>query len=1220
MSEINIEEEENQPEAEVAQTPPKAKAGFFKRAFRFVFKSAIFLLLFLLLTSVAIVILSYSEGFRSWSSEIILDKVNSSIEGEIEFSDIRINPFEGVELDNIRIMAAGDTVLYCKQVTVSLQIKPIFDESLMISKIMLDSPRIKLLRSAVDSSWNIAHIAAASKKDPDADKSKSKWKINVAGIEMIDGSFIRYDSTLSEKTSGRLDFNHLDAVDINFDISANVDFDKSIYKAEVNSLSLYEQSKDFKVLNLKFIAELRKDVTIIKDMQVLTPKSCVNIDLQLDSTDIIGGFTTDELFNAPLTLQLRIDSGSVSDALKFAKIPLNPIATADITLDLTGSINNPRLRNFKIKTGKTELDIDIDVQNTTNPKKIQFQLSFNETILSVPDARRILRGIDLSSVPDPGILLMDGTTIDGNLDTISTNLKVITQAGSLDIAAGINLKKPLRYSGNIQCDKLDLGRLLDDVSLKSNVSSVIEFTGSGTNEDNLFADFRLSAGRSQFGEYDFKRLRFKAAVTPGLKVTLDSMLIVFADEVAAEEDDYYDDLPESYVFMNVDLDLSQDVSPIYHIRAKTHALNIANLLKKDNLPEYFTSKVEINASGVHPDSIVGTVDIGIEECYFTYLGLLPFDMSLTTDRNESERSIILKSDFVNAEIRGNYTVEALTQAMEMNTGAISDFVESITKTTALGKDSTVIFDKIVKIDEPLQFPEINLKLIADIKDISPVASLLQLETADFSANVDMDIFTGGSISRFGVNQIKTGDIRIKTNTIDLRCDPLELTGKLLVESKDSLIKFSNANFYFAGNGNIKINDLTIGKPKVKLSVDQKLFDFEIQSSVNEKTIFSTAGDIEISADHLNISLNQTNVSYEEYSWESGKLLSAVVGPGYIDILKLNINRKDRESISLSGVLRDNKLEDVSLDITNIKLTDINKFIEKSGDDLPLIKSGVVNNINIHTEGTLENPHINLRLNASDLAYNGTTVGDLSLEMFHRDSTVIGKMIVIDTKKKDSLKTLEVDIERLPINLAFTDIKNRLRDDKAKFSLKARDLPLNIAGSFVPGISKLRGRADATLNLNGYLPDDFDFDGSVSIKNAKFLSDANNMYYSTNAKIFLNSDKITVEHLSIYNSKLDLRRGKANISGFVTLDDKMKPDEISFSLSSKGIKVLSKASEKSMPAVFGDFVIATGDNPMKIYGKTDALNIRGDLNVVNANVYMPDIDKTSISKSVFKYEI
>ena len=88
MSEINIEEEENQPEAEVAQTPPKAKAGFFKRAFRFVFKSAIFLLLFLLLTSVAIVILSYSEGFRSWSSEIILDKVNSSIEGEIEFSDI----------------------------------------------------------------------------------------------------------------------------------------------------------------------------------------------------------------------------------------------------------------------------------------------------------------------------------------------------------------------------------------------------------------------------------------------------------------------------------------------------------------------------------------------------------------------------------------------------------------------------------------------------------------------------------------------------------------------------------------------------------------------------------------------------------------------------------------------------------------------------------------------------------------------------------------------------------------------------------------------------------------------------------------------------------------------------------------------------------------------------------------------------------------------------
>ncbi|MCK5742515.1 MAG: translocation/assembly module TamB domain-containing protein, partial [Chlorobi bacterium] len=212
------------------------------------------------------------------------------------------------------------------------------------------------------------------------------------------------------------------------------------------------------------------------------------------------------------------------------------------------------------------------------------------------------------------------------------------------------------------------------------------------------------------------------------------------------------------------------------------------------------------------------------------------------------------------------------------------------------------------------------------------------------------------------------------------------------------------------------------------------------------------------------------------------------------------------------------------------------------------------------------------------------------------------------------------IERLPINLAFIDIKNRLRNDKAKFSLKARDLPLNIAGSFVPGISKLRGRVDATLNLNGYLPDDFDFDGSVTVKNAKFLSESNNMYYGTNARISLNSDKITVEELTIRNSKLDLKRGKAVISGFVTLDEKMKPDEINFNLQSKGIKVLSRASEKSMPALFGDFVIATGDNPMKIYGKTDALNIRGDLNVINANIYMPDIDKTSISKSVFKYEI
>ena len=214
------------------------------------------------------------------------------------------------------------------------------------------------------------------------------------------------------------------------------------------------------------------------------------------------------------------------------------------------------------------------------------------------------------------------------------------------------------------------------------------------------------------------------------------------------------------------------------------------------------------------------------------------------------------------------------------------------------------------------------------------------------------------------------------------------------------------------------------------------------------------------------------------------------------------------------------------------------------------------------------------------------------------------------------------IKSLPVNLAFSGVKERISTEKPiDIQLKALDLPLTLAAPFIPALQNLKGNLDAKINLGGELPSKFTYEGFAKIKNASFLLQPTNMNYFADGTVELQPNKISINNFNIYNIAEDLSDGKAIVNAVLDFEH-LDLKHFDFKVSTKKFKVLSAASMRSMPTLYGDFIIATGANPLSFSGNFDLPVLGGDVNVLRADLTLPMSNGSSSGNysSKVKYQI
>ncbi|MDQ1265967.1 MAG: hypothetical protein QG635_1119, partial [Bacteroidota bacterium] len=125
---------------------------------------------------------------------MILNLANDNLEGKIQFRGIRFG-FNNLTLYDFKLFTAGDTLVSTPEITVRYKLLPLIDKKLIINNVEIKYPRVKLLRSLSDSTWNFQHIA---KPNPDTTVSPPpNLTIDVDNLNISDASLTFRDSTMS---------------------------------------------------------------------------------------------------------------------------------------------------------------------------------------------------------------------------------------------------------------------------------------------------------------------------------------------------------------------------------------------------------------------------------------------------------------------------------------------------------------------------------------------------------------------------------------------------------------------------------------------------------------------------------------------------------------------------------------------------------------------------------------------------------------------------------------------------------------------------------------------------------------------------------------------------------------------------------------------------------------------------------------------------------------
>src|SRR6185295_10941326 len=158
---------------------PKKKKRFFIWVLR-IFLGSIFVIgSFLMMTL-------YQTNTRQFILNKIINYVNEELNGKLKIEDINFfNPL-GIELKNVTLTVANDTILSTKSILVDLEFKKLLNNKISIHKLEILNPKIKLI-AINDSTWNFDKIAKPSK---DSSKSPPNLIIDLQSLKMINASIL----------------------------------------------------------------------------------------------------------------------------------------------------------------------------------------------------------------------------------------------------------------------------------------------------------------------------------------------------------------------------------------------------------------------------------------------------------------------------------------------------------------------------------------------------------------------------------------------------------------------------------------------------------------------------------------------------------------------------------------------------------------------------------------------------------------------------------------------------------------------------------------------------------------------------------------------------------------------------------------------------------------------------------------------------------------------
>ena len=1013
-------------------------------------------------------------------SEVGLEKVNIGLFNRILVNGLSVKDKEGKEILKVNRLSA------------SFDILPLLQKKIRINTVQLFGFNFVLEKENKDAQLNIQYIldAFASKEK----KEKSALDLRVNYVLLRNGSF-NYD-VLSEDTLGKgLDLSHINIENISANISLKK-FNPDSINLNIKRLAFKETNGfEMKKMSLRFRSNREK--LILDNLKISLGKS----ELAIDSvwlTDRKGNIMKLELVAPEYGIAINRSNVNLGDLSYFVS-PLEGV-DKDVRLDLsaTGNRETLWLNRLSMASGG---DFNFNMTSVIDTAGVNIP-SFNVYIgngmvAAVPAMRRM---IDSGTLGNIGYVRIQ-STVGGPYSKIKASTKFSSPIGELynDLYFSLSDRTFSLIGTKVKSKQFRLDKLLPKSGLGEAAFNLAVKTR------HLNRDFRMS---QMYVKGEVSRLDYQG-------YTYDNILIdggidrgIYKGRVELDDENGY--LMVNGTFNN------RRYEPEINIKAevKNARLFETGLVKN---PKYENSvlsfSLDANSSGNDIDNFKGYIE-------FDSLNFIGSEGTYSNSKirggveniGKNERRMYLDSDFLKAELRGDYNYKY--------------FVNSVV--SLVNKYMPVVEVKKNRKNRRIKKNSNNFSFEIELDNTDFFRKVLMLPV-ELNKKANVNGYFNEELNRFALNAF-VPELKYENKYIESS----SLVCKTLNEDSVSVVCRTNIMMK-----NYSMLGVSLYSTIYDNNISTELFWGNDQKetyggNINLHTLLEKK-DKRIKT---SLSLDKSEFILKDSLWNIHPA-EIVIDSGKVDISNLRIDHM-HQFIDVNGIVSEDvndslfvKLNDIDLRYI-FELADIRKVVDLSGQ-----VSG-----NAYGNGVLQEPRINADLYVDNFSLNSSRLGDMKLKGVWDSSD---KGIHLDGDMRDGdISHTKVDGVIYPIKPGSIDLR-----------VVTSHVDLGFLRQYMASISSdINGRASGDIRIHGPFSG-INLTGNAVAEDFKFKVDILNTYLCTSDSVHFEYNRILMDDILVtdglgnraratvslpHNHLKDLRFNvRANLENMLVLNTKDTPD-------------------------------------------------------------------------------
>ncbi|MCI0449172.1 MAG: translocation/assembly module TamB [Chlorobi bacterium] len=1086
----------------------------------------------------------------------------------------------------------------------------LLDKNVELTDAVIVNPAINFVRiknNKGDSVWNFAYLF--SSEDTTKDTSEFEWKINVKRLRIENLNFVMLGAKPQELPVSAFSILPEESITTenlkisSFNLETSAQYDKNAVQLWIRHLG-FNSNFGFNLNGLSGDFYISKSRAEINKLNIETRKSWVQMDyVFIDKLDLMNVEGLPSFKGKDLRLSLVGKNFNFDDLKSF--LPVVTFLDGDLFFELKakGKFDDIIVEKCRLKTRNTDMGFSGRMVNLVEPEKLWFDVKSSEFKIDPEDTKIYTPGLPIPDYTHVGVVTGHVTYRGEPLDFEST-FDVQSSVGNAKGFFNLNLNTSnYRYTAQVETSGLNIGKLLKDQSLESNINGMVEADGSGFDLANVSTTIKYEITDTKL----FEQKIDKSAGVLNLKGYNIEADVAYASGSL-----------EAGVKGNINV---RDFNnPVYSLKGQVRNLDISDFTKDAVDKSSLTFAFDLNGKGITPEGLEGNYNISLANSFYGKLEFpaTPIDLRIST--SGSNDYITFTSNLFDFNARGSFNIVQ-----------IGDVVMS---------NITMLQNEISK--------KFNLDTLLPVQPVQVVSSNMDF-TYEFKTK-DSDAIT----KMFFLNDLKfAGDVKgyIKNS-------PTSFDGKSEVTINnfsygDTVFVLKNARAEFIQNNDYRVYknspkgdfgsfNSVIDFKAGKLGLNSNIYDnvaarldladanqsFRVNARQDTTLNASLSGVIDLSKDTVGLDINTLEVSYHRFNIKNPEMIQITYDPSRnertFDFNKFSLS-SSIVNVDLSGRFSLSGGNDFEADFSSIDLPSAlqyaynpkSVYAEKESEKFKTPLKGKIRRISFYVKGMIDDPLLSFEMNTGVIRYDNIRVGTIDAFIDYEKQNLAADVLVRNAGSEGILRlTGNIPFSnplKTPDSLEYAAMLQKPLDLK----LSASDFQINLFSKLIPNFSDIRGFLNGEITATGTI-DEPVFAGNATIEKGRFFFSWNGLYYRFESSFRTDKSDLVVERFSVYNDRDRARHidiwGRVNFAGLSINDIDL--------YTSGDMYFLDGSSIQNRFGFYGEMLAGIGDPPIRIKGNLTNLLVSGQLKIKSARLYFPAISSMAydIYADDFTYKI